>query len=181
VRLLPHLLTGANLFLGLAALVLAAHGRWANAYRAILAGALLDGLDGWTARRLRCETAFGRVWDSCADFVSFGCAPAVAFALAHGGESRFVIFLASFGYLACAGLRLVRFHLQPAQQQEGLRWRRSFIGLPTTASGALFAGVGLLFPPGAEPIAGFHLLVLLALSAAMVSPIRFPHPLYEGA
>ena len=173
--LLPHLLTGGNLFLGLSALLLAAHGQWADVSWAILAAAVLDGLDGWAARRLRCETAFGKLWDSCADFISFGCAPAVAFTLAHGGESRFTIFLAGFGYLACAGLRLFRFPLQPAQPPGSVRWRRSFVGLPTTASGTLFAAVGLLFPPGREPVAGFHLLVLVGLSAAMVSSIRFPH------
>lgn len=169
---LPHLLTTGNFCLGLAAVVLSAHQRWEQACWAIIGGAVLDGLDGRTARWLGTASAFGRIWDSCADFVSFGCAPALTFALSHAPGGRPIALVSSVIYVLSAGFRLIRFHLQPARL--GPRGKRCFVGLPTTASAWIYASAWLLFPPGREPFAGFRLVLLLGLSLAMVSRIRFP-------
>lgn len=184
---LPNLLTAGNFCLGLAAIALSAHQRWELACWAIIGGAVLDGLDGRTARWLGSESAFGRIWDSCADFVTFGCAPALAFALSHAPASRPIALASCSIYVFSAGFRLIRFHLQPAPI--GSRGRRCFVGLPTTASAWIYASAGLLFPPSRGPFAGFHLVLLLGLSLAMVSRVRFPNLedltdalfLYKGA
>ncbi len=157
---IPNTLTACNLFGGIAATACAWRGQPSLACWLILLCALLDGLDGRAARRFNGESAFGKIFDSCADWVSFGLAPAVLF-FRSGGPA-----LIGGVYLFCAVARLIRFQRMPEKER-----RRYFVGLPTTASGALYAAGRLWAPP--IPLL-LHTAEILLLSGLMVSRIRFP-------
>ena len=77
VYLLPNLLTTGALFSGFYAIVAAVDGNFERAGIAIFAAMLFDTLDGRVARLTSTESAFGKEYDSLADMVSFGVAPAL--------------------------------------------------------------------------------------------------------
>src|SRR3954470_19717424 len=77
IYILPNLFTTGALFAGFYAIVQAMNGRFEQAAEAIFIAMILDGLDGRVARMTRTESAFGAEFDSLADMVSFGLAPAL--------------------------------------------------------------------------------------------------------
>src|ERR1700682_1372848 len=102
IYLLPNLVTTAALFAGFYAIVQAMNGRFDTAAIAIFVAMVLDGLDGRVARLTRTQSAFGAEYDSLADMVSFGAAPAIVMYLwALRDLGRFG-WLAAFVYVACA-------------------------------------------------------------------------------
>src|SRR5438132_11343596 len=126
VFLVPALFTSANLLCGYFAVVAALMGTTADfdrAAKAIGLAILFDSLDGRLARLLGANTDFGVQFDSLADVVSFGVAPAVlAFAwgvrsLAIAGTQRGELLsdmgcVCCLGFLVCCGWRLARFNVQ---------------------------------------------------------------------
>ena len=135
IYLLPSLFTTAALFAGFYAIVQAMNVNFDNAAIAIFIAMVLDGLDGRVARLTRTQSAFGAEYDSLADMVSFGAAPAlVMYEWALRDLGRFGWF-AAFVYVAGAALRLARFNtlLEVADK----RW---FTGLPSPSAAALIAG-----------------------------------------
>ncbi|MGH6801716.1 MAG: CDP-alcohol phosphatidyltransferase family protein, partial [Methylocella sp.] len=74
--ILPNLVTLLALCMGLTAIRFAIEGQFETAVVAVIAAAILDGLDGRIARALRGTSRFGAELDSLADFVAFGVAPA---------------------------------------------------------------------------------------------------------
>lgn len=135
IYLLPSLFTTAALFAGFYAIVQAMNVNFDNAAIAIFIAMVLDGLDGRVARLTRTQSAFGAEYDSLADMVSFGAAPAlVMYEWALRDLGRFGWF-AAFVYVAGAALRLARFNtlLEVADK----RW---FMGLPSPSAAALIAG-----------------------------------------
>ena len=108
IYLLPNLFTTAALFAGFYAIIAAMRGDFENAAVAIFLAMVLDGLDGRIARLTNTSSKFGAEYDSLADMVSFGVAPAlVMFSWALGGLGKFG-WSAAFIYVACAALRLAR-------------------------------------------------------------------------
>src|SRR4051812_35395705 len=108
IAIFPSMLTAAAMFAGFYSIiytlneVLEGRNNFRPAVIALLAATVLDSLDGRMARMMKAESAFGSHFDSIADMVSFGVAPAV---LAYSvGLSRLgrLGWLASFLYLACA-------------------------------------------------------------------------------
>jgi len=135
IYLLPNLFTTAALFAGFFAIVQAMNGRYDIAAVAILVAMVLDGLDGRVARLTRTQSEFGAQYDSLADMVSFGAAPAlVMYEWALKGLGRFG-WIAAFVYCACAALRLARFNVNIEVVD-----RRFFQGLPSPGAAALVAG-----------------------------------------
>jgi len=135
IFLLPNLFTTAALFAGFYAIVQAMNGRFDQAAIAIFVAMVLDGLDGRVARLTKTQSAFGAEYDSLADMVSFGAAPALVvyeWALRGLGKPGWI---AAFVYVAGAALRLARFNtmLEVAD-------KRYFQGLPSPAAAALVAG-----------------------------------------
>ena len=111
-RMIPNILTMIGLCAGLTAMRFALEGRFAAAAGSIVVAACIDGLDGRIARLLKATSRFGAEFDSLADMVSFGVAPAlVVFSWALGGLGKFG-WSAAFIYVACAALRLARFNTQ---------------------------------------------------------------------
>jgi len=101
VYLLPNLFTTAALFCGFYAIIAALHGRFEPAAVAVFIAMVLDGLDGRVARLTHTESEFGAQYDSMADLVSFGLAPAlVMYEWALGSMVGMGPFLAKLGWLA---------------------------------------------------------------------------------
>ena len=136
VYLLPNLFTTAALFSGFYAIIAAMNGNFTQASVAIFISMVLDGLDGRIARLTRTQSAFGAEYDSLADMVSFGIAPALivfTWALAPLGK---VGWIAAFIYAVGAALRLARFNTMIGSQD-----KRYFTGLPSPSAAAIVAGV----------------------------------------
>jgi len=135
IYLLPNLLTTAGLFAGFYAIVAAMDNRFEQAAIAIFIAMVLDGLDGRVARMTNTQSEFGAEYDSLADMVSFGMAPAlVMFQWALQGMGK-IGWLAAFIYVAAAALRLARFNTQVAVAD-----KRYFQGLASPAAAAVIAG-----------------------------------------
>ena len=139
IYLLPNLFTTAGLFAGFYAIIAAANGQFVNASIAVFVAAVMDGLDGRVARLTGTSSEFGVQYDSLADLVSFGMAPALVmyhWALASlkfdGDVMGRVGWAVAFLYAACAALRLARFNTQV-----GVVDKRWFIGLASPAAAAV--------------------------------------------
>ncbi len=147
---LPNVFTTIALFAGFYAIVQAMSGRFEHAAIAIFVAMVFDGLDGRVARLTRTQSAFGAEYDSLADMVSFGVAPALVvyvWALKDFALMKSIAMLgpwltsklgwiAAFIYCVCAALRLARFNttLEVAD-------KRFFQGLPSPAAACLVAGL----------------------------------------
>ena len=136
IYLLPNLLTTAGLFSGFYAVVMSMNSNFEAAAVAIFVAMIFDGLDGRVARMTNTQSDFGAEYDSMADMVSFGMAPALVaynFGLAELGK---IGWLAAFIYVAAAALRLARFNTQV-----GVADKRFFQGLASPAAAAVVAGM----------------------------------------
>lgn len=136
VYLLPNLFTTGALFSAFYAIIFAMNGRFEQAAIAIFVSMIFDGLDGRVARLTNTQSAFGAQYDSLADCISFGVAPALvsyAWALSNLGKVGWTI---GFIYLACAALRLARFNVQLDTAD-----KRFFTGLPSPSAAAVVAGM----------------------------------------
>ena len=106
IYILPNLFTTGALFAGFYAIVQAMNGAYEQAAVAVFVAMVLDGLDGRVARMTKTQSAFGAEYDSLADMVSFGAAPAlIVYEWALRGMGKFG-WMAAFLYCAGAALRL---------------------------------------------------------------------------
>lgn len=170
IFLLPGLLTTGNLLCGFYAIVLTLDGHHTWAALALFVGMVMDMLDGNVARLTRTTTQFGVEFDSLADVVSFGVAPALllySWALQPLGR---VGAGAAFLYVICGALRLARFNVLT-----GITDRRYFIGLPIPGAAGVVASTVLFFGPlEFERPALFALaLATYLLAFLMISTLRY--------
>ena len=178
IYLLPNLFTTGGLFAGFYAIIAASAGHYADACIAVFVAALLDGLDGRIARLTRTQSEFGTQYDSLADLVSFGMAPALVmyhWALVslkeYGPVWGKVGWTAAFLYAACAALRLARFNSQVSVIDK--RW---FIGLASPAAAGLvmsFIWVMTDFEVSGRRLEFIALGVTLVAALLMVSRFRY--------
>jgi CDP-diacylglycerol--serine O-phosphatidyltransferase len=132
--LLPHLLTTANLFFGFYAIVHAFTGKPDLAALGIILAGVCDALDGRVARLARTTSRFGVEYDSIADTVSFGVAPAMlAFSAGHLQVLGRPGWVLAFLFTACAALRLARFNVATG------RYKGRFEGMPSPAAAGMVA------------------------------------------
>ncbi len=135
IYLLPNAFTTAGLFCGFYAIVMAMNLKFDHASIAIFAAMVLDAIDGRVARLTNTQSEFGAQYDSLADMVSFGAAPAlVVYEWSLRGLDKWG-WLAAFVYCAGAALRLARFNTNITVVD-----KRYFQGLPSPAAAALVAG-----------------------------------------
>ena len=170
IYLMPSLLTTGNLFAGYYAIVASLVGDFRGAAIAIGIAFVIDGLDGRIARMTNTQSEFGEVYDSIADIVTFGAAPAVL-TLSWGlWDLGRVGWIASFFYLTCAAIRLARFSVKAADSD-----RRFFVGFPSPASAGLLAALAFYFPARVESIGAARGLVAIILLTAllMISKVRY--------
>jgi len=173
IYLLPNAFTTAALFCGFFAIVNAMNHRFEVAAIAIFASLVLDGMDGRIARMTNTQSAFGEQYDSLADMVSFGVAPAlVAYEWVLKDLGKWG-WLAAFTYCAGAALRLALFNANI-----GVVDKKFFHGLPSPAAAALIAGFIWLaddnkipVKDSAIPIVTFFITIYAGLT--MVSNARF--------
>lgn len=171
IYLLPNLFTTAALFAGFYAIVQAMNVNFDQAAIAIFVAMVLDGLDGRVARMTRTQSAFGAEFDSLADMVSFGAAPALVmyeWVLRDLGKLGWI---AAFVFVAGAALRLARFNtlLEVAD-------KRYFTGLPSPSAAALVAGfVWVIDDLGADPdsLRWLAWVVTLFAGLTMVSNLKY--------
>jgi CDP-diacylglycerol--serine O-phosphatidyltransferase len=160
IYLLPNLLTTAGLFSGFYAVVASMNGHFEAAAVAIFIAMIFDGLDGRVARMTNTQSEFGAEYDSMADMVSFGMAPAlVAYNWGLSGLGK-IGWLAAFIYVAGAALRLARFNTQI-----GIADKRYFQGLASPAAAALVAG--LVWVGGEYDVNGDDYGVVVALVTSL--------------
>lgn len=170
VSVLPSLFTLGNMFCGYACVVYAMRGEYATAAPFIGIAVVLDMLDGRIARMTGTASEFGLQFDSMADVISFGMAPAIlAFAWGLSSLGR-LGWGAAFLFVTAAALRLARFNVQAGSPD-----KRYFIGMPSPAAAGIVAATVFAYPYGfLEPHFAAPLVLLVVLPAAlMVSTIRF--------
>jgi len=170
VYVLPSLFTMGNMFCGYACIVYAMRGEVSTAAPFIGFAIVLDMLDGRIARMTGGTSAFGIQFDSLADVVSFGLAPAIlSFAWGLHRLER-LGWAASFVFVAAAAVRLARFNIQ-----HGVQDKRYFAGLPSPAAAAVPAATVFAYPPGPQSYGeALPVLALVIVPALlMVSTIRF--------
>ena len=168
--ILPTLFTVGNLFCGYLSVWASIRGTFELAAVLIVAAAVLDGLDGRVARMTHSTSEFGEEYDSLADLVSFGVAPAV---LAYSwGLSDFhrIGWMASFLFVVCGSMRLARFNIQTHVAD-----KRYFVGLPIPMAAGTICGIVLATPEQLVSrtwMAGL-LVLTIVLSYLMISTIRY--------
>lgn len=195
IYLLPSLFTLGNILCGYYAVMASIRGHPGDfdaAAKAIGIAVLLDGLDGRIARMTNATSPFGKEFDSLADLVSFGLAPAVlAFcwglrSLDINNPERIVhqVYLfgwtVGFAFLICGAWRLARFNIQSSPPAEITEQEdhapRDFVGLPIPAAAGVVAAI---VHARKNPItewywASLWVLLLCGLSYLMVSTLRYP-------
>jgi len=173
IYLLPNLFTTAALFAGFYAITAALNHHFELAAIAIFVAMILDGMDGRVARMTNTQSAFGAEYDSMADMISFGAAPALVvyiWSLAGLGKLGWV---AAFVHCAGAALRLARFNTQI-----GTADKRFFQGLPSPSAAAILAGFVWLCAQyeidGSSLLVVYTVAVLaIATGLLMVSNFRY--------
>ena len=171
IFLLPNLLTTIGLFAGFYAVITSMSGRFEAAAVAIFIAMIFDGLDGRVARLTNTQSEFGAEYDSMADIVSFGVAPAlVAFNWALKDMGK-IGWLAAFIFVAGAALRLARFNTQV-----GIADKRYFQGLAVPAAAGVLAAmvwVGVEYQIDGADVSYLICFVTIALGLLMVSNFRY--------
>jgi len=191
IYLLPNLMTAGNLFCGFAALInildavvqinagLDPASKVHVAIWFILGACIFDLLDGRLARLGGNESVFGREFDSLADIVSFGVAPALlVWQIVLRDFDRYG-WLIAFVYLACGALRLARFN-SIAAQQNASDGPKDFLGFPIPAAAGLIASLTLFMlwlDAGQKTIGPWKFALpplMLFLSFMMFSKVAYP-------
>ena len=187
-------MTAGNLFCGFLAITLCIQakfevdplitkGLYINAVWCILAAVVCDALDGRLARLGGKESLFGAEFDSIADIVSFGMAPAllVYFLILSPDNYPFferIGFIIGFIYLLCAAVRLARFNVITSPllpTHEKLKNNKDFLGLPVPAAAGLIAS--LVFVITNYDLKGLALalpFLMLLIAFLMVSNVQYP-------
>lgn len=183
--LAPSLFTVGNMACGFFSLLAVSHQDYSTASWLILSAVLLDALDGSVARLVKAESLFGMEFDSLADWVSFGIAPAYMlynFVLKDYGPAGKAI---AFVYALCGALRLARFNLTT---QSGQTIPGHFTGLPIPAGAGMLSSFILLYTiieqdspartlkPLMDQVPTLYVLIplfMLAIAGLMVSTVPY--------
>ncbi len=188
IYLLPNLMTAGNLFCGFLAILMIFEGMrdpnsgvmpYYKAIALILGACVFDLLDGRVARMRGQESLFGREFDSLADIVSFGIAPALlVMDIVLNDFGHRLGWLTAFGYLLCGGMRLARFNCMSANPDES--GNKDFTGFPIPAAAGLIASLTLLMlwlNEGEKEVGPWKyglLFLMWLLSFLMLSEYHYP-------
>jgi CDP-diacylglycerol--serine O-phosphatidyltransferase len=169
--LLPSLFTLGNMFCGYACVLYAMRGDMATAAPFIGFAVVLDILDGRIARMTGTASDFGREFDSLADVISFGIAPAILVFMWGLQPLHRLGWAAGFLYVTAAAMRLARFNIQSAKATD----KRFFAGMPSPAAAAIPASTIYFYPDGfQDPQRALIALAIIVVPALlMVTTIRF--------
>lgn len=173
IYLLPNLLTTAGLFAGFYAIVAGMKGHFDSAAIAIFIAMIADMLDGRVARLVHASTDFGVQYDSLADMVSFGIAPALvlySWALKDLGKFGWLV---AFLYAACVALRLARFNVQAENKD-----KRFFIGLPSPPAAGVVASMVWCFY--SYYFQNKYAAIIIAIAALVMALLMVSNVLYRS-
>jgi len=167
----PNLFTAASIFLGIVSIISASVGNYEKAAWLIILSTLFDALDGRVARMTNTQSKFGGEFDSLADVIAFGVAPAflLYFSYAHAYGKFGILAIALF--VIFGAIRLARFNVISSEVEANV-----FIGLPIPAAALFVVSWILIF----ENYTFFHqyamILIMFTLLAGvlMVSNVRYP-------
>lgn len=170
IFLIPTLFTVGNMLAGFAAMLHAINGRLTTAAWLLLLAGLLDGLDGRIARLTGAASEFGKEYDSLADVVSFGVAPAILvymWGISDLGRTGWAV---AFLYLAAGSVRLARFNVHAGHEHTNY-----FTGLPIPAGAGALALMVLMWPSIYPNQANLTLVsaVVIAIGLLMVSTVPY--------
>lgn len=171
IYILPNLFTTGNILCGFYAIIASMDERFYHAAWAILVAAVFDVLDGKVARLTHSTSDFGLNYDSLADVISFGMAPALlvyTWVLKPFGR---IGWMAAFLFLICGALRLARFNTNASTSKD-----TDFTGLPIPAAAGLVSSLVIMLKDifladKIEPILVVIIVYLLAF--LMVSNIKY--------
>lgn len=174
--LLPSLFTIGNMLLGFYAIVLGLRQQFQVAALLVFIAAIVDSLDGRLARLTGTESDFGKEYDSLADVITFGAAPALLCYLWGLRLFDRDAWLIPLFYMVCCATRLARFNVQTKIVDS-----RFFVGLPAPAAAAAICSL-LFFAPDNHYASEarqvwMQVLVataLLVIGVLMVSTFRYP-------
>ena len=171
VFILPNLFTAASIFSGIFSIISAVNGEFEKAAWLILLSLIFDGLDGRVARLTNTCSKFGVEFDSLADMVAFGVAPAMLMYLFIGHEfGRFGVVVAAL-FVIFGAIRLARFNIMTVSSEPSI-----FIGVPIPTAAVFISLLVLLFDKYNFK-ADYGLIIMflsLLVSVLMVSNIRYP-------
>lgn len=169
ILVLPSLFTTGNLFCGFFSILRSFNQDFERAAYAIIFAGVFDVLDGRVARITQSTSKFGVEYDSIADVVSFGVAPAILayiWALQHSGR---VGWAGAFFFAACGALRLARFNTISDELPKSY-----FLGLPIPAAANMVATAYIAYHDTAFPyVDKIVLFMTFLLGLLMVSSIRY--------
>lgn len=171
IFLLPNLITTVSLFFAFYSIVASCNGNFMYAIYAIFIAMVADVLDGRVARLTDTSSEFGAQYDSLADVISFGLAPAILGYQVFLNEFNKIGWLITFIYLSCTALRLARFNSQVNAVDKGY-----FQGLPCPAAAASVVSILWIrqeYQIDIFPLNMVILVVFFVTSALMVSNIRY--------
>jgi len=171
IYIFPNLFTAASAFLGIISILASASGQFEKAAVYILLSLIFDGLDGRVARLTNATSKFGAEFDSLADIVAFGVAPAMLFYFSIGHMYGKVGSLLCAMYVVFGAIRLARFNVMIGTVEPSV-----FIGVPIPTA-AVVVSMWILFYQEYSMMQGFESLMLFGLgilSFLMVSNFRYP-------
>src|SRR6202023_1701699 len=176
--ILPNLVTLLALCVGLTAIRFAIEGQFETAVAAVIVAAILDGLDGRIARALRGTSRFGAELDSLADFVAFGCAPALILYFWGLREMKSFGWFAVLVFTIAAALRLARFNVMIDDPNRPPWQAHFFTGMPAPAGAIvgllpLYLNLSILAVPNVRALVPFEIAYVLIVAFLMAS--RIPH------
>ncbi|MGI8570626.1 MAG: CDP-diacylglycerol--serine O-phosphatidyltransferase [Methylocella sp.] len=176
--ILPNLVTLLALCMGLTAIRFAIEGQFETAVVAVIAAAILDGLDGRIARALRGTSRFGAELDSLADFVAFGVAPALILYFWGLHEIKSFGWFAALVFAIAAALRLARFNVMIDDPDRPPWQAHFFTGMPAPAGAIvgllpLYLNLSILAVPNVRALVPFEIAYVLTVAFLMAS--RIPH------
>ncbi|MSN95596.1 CDP-diacylglycerol--serine O-phosphatidyltransferase [Campylobacter sp. FMV-PI01] len=166
---IPNLFTASSCFFGILSVINSMNGNYQKAIIYVFISLLLDGLDGRVARLTNTTSKFGVEFDSFADIVAFGVAPAVLFYTFVGNEFGKIGSLATGIFVVFGAIRLARFNITTSQNEPNV-----FIGLPIpTAAISICIWINFYIE---HKINMYWILIVLMfiLGILMVSNIRYP-------
>lgn len=171
IYILPNLFTASGIFAGVFSMVSAVNGEYVQAAWLVMLALLFDGLDGRVARLTNTCSKFGMEFDSLADIVAFGAAPAMLIYTYIGSDyGRFGIVVSAL-FVIFGAVRLARFNVMTAKTEPSV-----FIGVPIPTA-AVFVAILVLVSENYEFLRthGYFILIsAVAVALLMVSNIRYP-------
>ena len=163
VYLAPNLITTLSLLSGFFSILASTQGEFYKAALAIFLSGILDGMDGRVARMLNAQSPFGEQYDSLADMLAFGVAPAIlvySFALEPLGR---IGIGCAFVFTACAAFRLARFNVQI-----GVVDKKYFVGLASPLAAILVTSAVMVAVDHNEWVGQFDALIVTLFAVWIV-------------